>query len=156
MTWSWVLSVGWRGRKPDHICFRGEYFSLWVLLPPWYFRMASALGSESPESDDAEKCKQNRRAQMALTCQTGRWNILFIIQGYSTIPKPFWGKLPGQDTGRGHWKRFSRDPKGLPQWFSGKEIACPCRRHGFDSWSGKIPHAAEQVSPRVTTIESAL
>ena len=28
---------------------------------------------------------------------------------------------------------------GLPRWFSGKESACQCKRHGFDPWSGKIP-----------------
>ena len=30
-------------------------------------------------------------------------------------------------------------------WLSGKEPACQCRRHGFDPWSGKIPHAPEQL-----------
>ena len=31
---------------------------------------------------------------------------------------------------------------GLPKWFSGKECTCQCRRyrrHGFDTWVGKIP-----------------
>ena len=31
----------------------------------------------------------------------------------------------------------------LPQWLSGKEPACRCRRHrrcGFDPWIGKIPY----------------
>ena len=28
---------------------------------------------------------------------------------------------------------------GLPWWFSGKEFACQCRRHRFDSWVRKIP-----------------
>ena len=27
---------------------------------------------------------------------------------------------------------------GLPRWLSGKELACQCRRRGFDPWSGKI------------------
>ena len=30
---------------------------------------------------------------------------------------------------------------GLPWWLRGKESACQHRRHGFDPWSGKIPHA---------------
>ena len=34
----------------------------------------------------------------------------------------------------------------LPWWFSGKESACQCRRHGFDPWSRKILHASEQLS----------
>ena len=28
--------------------------------------------------------------------------------------------------------------------------------HRFDPWSGKIPHAVEQLSPYVTTIETVL
>ena len=28
---------------------------------------------------------------------------------------------------------------GLPWWFSGKESACQCRRHGFDHWFRMIP-----------------
>ena len=31
-------------------------------------------------------------------------------------------------------------------WLSGKEFPCQCRRHGFDPWSGRIPHAPEQLS----------
>ena len=27
------------------------------------------------------------------------------------------------------------------------ESACQCRGHGFEPWSGKIPHAAEQLDP---------
>ena len=49
-------------------------------------------------------------------------------------------------------KRF----RGLPQWLSGKEYTCQCRRHVFDSWSRKIPHAAKQLSRCSTTTEPAL
>ena len=42
---------------------------------------------------------------------------------------------------------------GLPWWLSGKEFACQCRRHGFNLWSGKIPHAEGQLSPCATNIE---
>ena len=34
---------------------------------------------------------------------------------------------------------------GLPWWLSGKESACQCRKHRFDPWSRKIPHASEQL-----------
>ena len=27
------------------------------------------------------------------------------------------------------------------------ENACQCRGHGFEPWSGKIPHAVEQLGP---------
>ena len=35
-------------------------------------------------------------------------------------------------------------------------LACQCRRHEFNPWSGKIPHALEQLSPRATTIDPVL
>ena len=40
-----------------------------------------------------------------------------------------------------YWKA---DSLSLPSWLSGKEPTCQCRRHVFDSWSGKIPVATEQ------------
>ena len=42
---------------------------------------------------------------------------------------------------------------GLPWWCSGWESACQCRGHGFEPWSGKIPHAAEQLGPWATIAE---
>ena len=44
---------------------------------------------------------------------------------------------------------------GLPWWRSGWESACQCRVHGFEPWSGRIPHAAEQLGPWATTTEPA-
>ena len=41
---------------------------------------------------------------------------------------------------------------GLFWWYSGREATCQCRRHGFDPWSGKIPHVVEQLSPRATLL----
>ena len=43
----------------------------------------------------------------------------------------------------------------LPWWCSGWESACQCRGHGFKPWSGKMPHAAEQLIPCATTAEPA-
>ena len=45
--------------------------------------------------------------------------------------------------------------QGLPWWCSGWESACQCRGHGFEPWSGKIPHAVEQLSPCATATEHA-
>ena len=42
---------------------------------------------------------------------------------------------------------------GLSWWRSGWESACWCRGHGFEPWSGKIPHAVEQLGPWATTTE---
>ena len=44
---------------------------------------------------------------------------------------------------------------GLPWWRSGWESACRCRGHGFEPWSGKIPHAVEQLGLWATITEPA-
>ena len=40
----------------------------------------------------------------------------------------------------------------LPWWLSGKEYTCQCRRHRFDPWSGKIPHAAFSHRPQLLSL----
>ena len=45
---------------------------------------------------------------------------------------------------------------GLPWWLSGKESPCQCKRNGFNSWSGRIPRATEQLGSCATTIEPVL
>ena len=42
----------------------------------------------------------------------------------------------------------------FPWWLSRKESACQCRRPGFHSWSGKIPHTTGELSPCTTTIKA--
>ena len=44
---------------------------------------------------------------------------------------------------------FKNECLGLQNvwWCSGGESTCQCGGHGFDPWSGRIPHAAEQLSP---------
>ena len=44
---------------------------------------------------------------------------------------------------------------GLPWWRSGWESSCQCRGHGFEPWSRRIPHAAEQLGPWAATTEHA-
>ena len=43
---------------------------------------------------------------------------------------------------------------GLPWWCSGWESACQCRGQGLGPWSGKISHAAEQLSPCATIAQA--
>ena len=50
---------------------------------------------------------------------------------------------------------LTKPSHGLPWWRSGWESACQCRGHGFEPWSGRIPHAAEQLGPCATTTEPA-
>ena len=51
-----------------------------------------------------------------------------------------------------HLKNTSR---GFPWQSSGSELDCQCRGHGFDPWSGKIPHDAGQLSLYTTSTRPA-
>ena len=51
-----------------------------------------------------------------------------------------------------YWKHAA----GLPCWLSGKVSTSHCSRVRFSPWSGKIPHAVEQLSPCATTTEPVL
>ena len=52
-------------------------------------------------------------------------------------------------------KQVLKELGGLPWWRSGWESACQCRGHGLEPWSGKIPHATEQLGPWATITEPA-
>ena len=56
--------------------------------------------------------------------------------------------LGQQMQGRDHIRDCGKNEhgRGFPGG-SGVESACRCRRHGFHPWSGRIPCAAEQLSP---------
>ena len=54
------------------------------------------------------------------------------------------------------WQPSKEESIRLPWWFSGKESACQCRRHGFSPWSGKIPYALKELCLCATTIEPVL
>ena len=81
-------------------------------------------------------------------------------QGEAGEGKDEGGKLYGQTKTQRcfpatEW-RFQNKLGGLPWWLSGKESTCQCRRYGFHSWSGKIPHTLEQLSLCATTTEPVL
>ena len=56
------------------------------------------------------------------------------------------------------YKMFNSNHKkaGLPWWFSDWESTCQCKGHGFNSWSRKIPHDMQQLSPCATITEPVL
>ena len=60
----------------------------------------------------------------------------------------FWGTVK-------QWSDIKISGLGLPWWHSGWESACQCRGHGFEPWSRRIPHAAEQLGPWATITEPA-
>ena len=68
-------------------------------------------------------------------------HISFIAGGFFTA-EPL-GKLL-------HLSTLHQKPwvMGLSWWSSGWESACQCRGHRCDPWSGKFPHATEELSSK--------
>ena len=81
-----------------------------------------------------------------------RWGLVLLISGFPTAPSAGQTYTPVMKwvwTSTLHSKKI----RGLPWGRSGWESACQCRGHGFEPWSGRIPHAAEQLGPWATITE---
>ena len=68
------------------------------------------------------------------------WRPLVLPTFYDEKPKPKLSNLPKK-------RKLTDHQQGLPWWLSGKESPCQGKRHRFTAWSGKTPHAGEQLSP---------
>ena len=88
-----------------------------------------------------------------------KWNFFFLRSDESEIikQKEVEGSTEFISTNAGrYYKMLLKNLfRGLPWWRSGWESACQCRGHGFEPWSGKIPHAVEQLGPWATAAEPA-
>ena len=73
---------------------------------------------------------------------------------YTNFTYKFYCNKVGGDGRNAYLVHTEKLIQGLPQWLSDKESTCQFRRHEFDSLSGKIPYAAEQLSPRAATTET--
>ena len=78
-----------------------------------------------------------------------------LIYKFNAISIKILTRQECQDNSKGERIVFSTCGAGLPWWRSGWESACQCRGHGFEPWSGKIPHAAEQLGTWATIAEPA-
>ena len=105
-----------------------------------------------------EVCKHNRLLSASWLLYTlifymgHSLSTLWMTKSFSSFSSQLKYHFPGED--------FLDHPiksrlVGLPWWRSGWESACQYRGHGFDPWSGRIPHAAEQLGPWATTTEPA-
>ena len=74
---------------------------------------------------------------------------------YKSLSLPPNLSLQGHGVTRNSKKLTLNLTAGFPWWRSGWESACQCRGHGFEPWSGKIPHVAERLGPWATTTEPA-
>ena len=80
----------------------------------------------------------------------------FHCRGPSSIPGRGTEILQAAWRGKKQKQNKTEKQVGASLVHSGWESACQCRGHGFEPWSGKIPHATEQLSPCATTTEPAL
>ena len=86
-----------------------------------------------------------------LTYKEGFWEKWFYTNCWPRLKIKSMQNIPGVLQQMPLAKKFNLR---LPWWRSGWESACQCRRHGFEPWSGRIPHATEQLGPWDTITES--
>ncbi|XP_060996717.1 uncharacterized protein LOC133055585 [Dama dama] len=110
---------------------------------------------ENPEADSDTFPEEHLRA--IWDDRSGAGSIWFLSKGrrlnLRRIPTPTYKSVENE------WNNISpvRIPGSqdlLPSWLSGKESTLQCNGHRFNPWSGKIPHASKQLSPRATTTEA--
>ena len=68
------------------------------------------------------------------------------LVGYSPCSHQSWTGLKWPGTAQQMALTIRKRTGGLPWWLSGKQFACQCRKHGFNPWSGKIPHISGLLS----------
>ena len=95
--------------------------------------------------------------------ETWRWFLLLVWAIGSVVEFPLiqterlqWGRLSGDmETDIKSLVLLNKQTNlhGLLWWLRGKEYNCQFRRHRFDPWSEKIPHAVEQLRPYAPVIE---
>ena len=102
-----------------------------------------------------------RKQRISCSCLTPAVHQIWYSDEFRNFPSSS-GKIdlsPLQLTHKLFWATafcmctFKNVFPGLPWWHSGWESAC--RGHGFEPWSGRIPHAAEQLGPWATATEPA-
>ena len=80
-----------------------------------------------------------------------RERMSFPTNGVGTIGHSYTKKEAGSKL----YTSYKNSKRGLPWWCSGWESAYQCRGHGFEPWSGKIPHAVERLGPWAMITETA-
>ena len=93
------------------------------------------------------KWNRDQKKEKEKTNEIKNW----FFEKINKIYKPL-ARLMKKKTGP---KSIKSEVKWLPWWRSGWESACQCRGHGFEPWSGKIPHAGERLGPWATIAEPA-
>ena len=153
---SWMLPVHWQplvwGGKPQNTSER-----VLTYRDECHFYVLSASGSVgTDELTRVDHCRSRRPARtLSFIGHEGVSAAATVCVYFSISCNDIRGSL----TVTVIWLSdlVAKKPnRGLPWWLSGKESACQYRRHGFDPWSWKIPHAAKQLSPCTTTIEPVL
>ena len=85
-----------------------------------------------------------------------KWSIKIVLSVQCSYSKDDTNKCFTWKLGYSTQQKLtSREEVGFPWWRSGWESACQCRGHGFEPWSGKIPHATGQLGPWATVTEPA-
>ena len=115
-----------------------QHSSTWALLDG---EVAAAVTYQREEMIENEL--STWQAEISASWDINQEELRQFLNALSTVLNA----LPAHSKDGERFVELKKEGSGLPWWCRGWESTCQCRRHGFDPWSGKIPHAAEQLSP---------
>ena len=138
--------------------FEDSYFPVWASLVAQWYRTCLPMQDMWVQSLVQKELLEK---EMAIHSSTLAWRIL-------KTEEPGGLQSMGSQRVRYNWltkqlpcissyskKSLLKSAVGLPSWLSGEESACQFRRHRFDPWPERTPHAMEQPSPCAATTKSA-
>ena len=143
--WHHQLQLHPPGAVPAALCPFPELFSHRPLLP-----------GQLPDGARVAQCGHHTdpapgRGEPSGADQT---DLLFPAGESPKLWRP-WTGITGSNW-KSYWLAKNDTFLVLPWWLIGKESAYQCRRRGFDSWSGKVSCAMEQLSSCTTITEPVL
>ena len=141
----------------------GEAYCILAIGHPLFPPLQSWL----PRPAGADRCHCKRKVTSQTTWPSHNYHLdpiatfIFTLsfQTTETFPLSQSTKMASATVSGTHLaNKFNECPSVLiyfisrPWWLSSKESGCKCRRHRFNPWPRKIPHALEQLSPCATLL----
>ena len=156
--WRWQTAEIQSGSDDkDSTCNAGD-----LGLIPWDDPLEEGMATHSVFfPGDSPRTEEPGRLQSTGSQRAGHTSV---TEGSSTVSTALWGQTRPKHPRLEQRKLYCRAPQrdggsfltntkvGLTWWLRGKEFTCQYRRHVFDPWSRKIPHARRQLSlcPKTT------
>ena len=141
-----------------NVCRWGQVFCLWITGQCFQGQLKIFIfNAESDTTEWLNWTELNIYTKYPISTMVIHLRFNFInLEMYRKKNRCYYLRDRGHEAGKPAERVSHLVRVGLPWWFNSKEFPCQCRRHEFNPWSRKIPHATVQLNPCTTTTEPVL